>query len=437
MMEATQDSPADKELNEFFQEMSREDEQGKSWSKYVETWVQELISYLSSLFKLPQVSFGSTSEGLRCYTPHDIGDFDLMLFPSREEMLLSIDHLHDIPECPGFVHIHGIGHPVLKNCLHQDTEYVATSALKDFHPSVFGQASALLQAVPTVIKGLSIHMDPNEVAIKLANSCQSAPAVTVDFAQSYSNFHEQLQDTRGLEINERNRWFYEFVALQMCRFQGIEFGEKEQFIVEFFMKYANEEFGKIKENPTLESYLGMSRNMTSMEKVMGVRARAEREWEQRNKEKQKKVSENEEQDESTRPLARGNKESQNLPLNESNTPVVELGKQAGECKITAASSDVLTEEQNELNGESALLSRSRDGFQNEKANMSNTSSETTVPEKTSTAATTTTTTAAAAAANAATTATTTATTTTTTATTTTTTTTATTTATTTTDNSFN
>ena len=132
--------------------------------KHSDTLSHGFIRCLLSPFELPQVTFGSTSEGLKCVAAHDMGDFDLMLFSSREEMLLNVDRLHDIPECPGFVHIHGVGHPALKDCLYQDTEYVAISALKDFHPSVFREASAFLQNSSDVDNDLFISLGfPNNV----------------------------------------------------------------------------------------------------------------------------------------------------------------------------------------------------------------------------------------------------------------------------------
>ena len=174
--------------------------------KHSDTLSHGFIRCLLSPCELPQVTFGSTSEGLKCVAAHDMGDFDLMLFSSREEMLLNVDRLHDIPECPGFVHIHGVGHPALKDCLYQDTEYVAISALKDFHPSVFREASAFLQIPPTLITIFSYHLDSQIMSTKLGNSCQSGPAITMEIAQSFTAMlHDLPQTISRMEINERNR----------------------------------------------------------------------------------------------------------------------------------------------------------------------------------------------------------------------------------------
>ena len=278
---------SDEEINEFFKKMSTEDEDGRSWNEYAETFVPTFMDSLSSLLNLPKFTFGSTVERLRCYTPHDIGDFDFMFFPSRDEMRLSPDRLNDIPGCPGFVYINGCGHPVLKDCLYQDTNYVATSALTEFHPSVFGGVSVLLQALPLVMKVMSVHMDTSKMAMKLSNSCQTGPAVTLDFAQSFPNCEQQLTDSSGLNIDERNRWLFEFLAMELCRLQGIEYGEKERYKLDYFLRFANEELNKLKEQPTMDSSLKFMQTMMTSEKMLAVGAEAEQEWKETEEEKRK------------------------------------------------------------------------------------------------------------------------------------------------------
>ena len=66
-------------------------------------------------------------------------DCDVMIFPTSDELMIDDELIeYCFPSNPLHVRIRGTGHPVLQSCLAENTEYVATSALKNFHPAIFG-----------------------------------------------------------------------------------------------------------------------------------------------------------------------------------------------------------------------------------------------------------------------------------------------------------
>ena len=82
--------------------------------------------------------YGSAAENLKCIEPDDVGDVDIVIYPDSNNLTIHEELIEYLPENPMHVRIKGADHPVLKSCLVQDTEYVATLALKTFHPAIYG-----------------------------------------------------------------------------------------------------------------------------------------------------------------------------------------------------------------------------------------------------------------------------------------------------------
>ena len=82
--------------------------------------------------------YGSVAEGLKCIEPDDVGDVDIVIYPDSSNLMIHEELIEYLPENPMHVRIKGADHPVLKSCLVEDTEYVATSVLKTFHPAIYG-----------------------------------------------------------------------------------------------------------------------------------------------------------------------------------------------------------------------------------------------------------------------------------------------------------
>ena len=144
--------------------------------------------------------YGSAAEELKCIEPDDVGDVDIVIYPDSNNLTIHEELIEYLPENPMHVRIKGADHPVLKSCLVEDTEYVATSVLKTFHPAIYGRSvSNLLNIIIFATAWpLMIMMTPElssllESTYQLKNK-EASPALTFSFSwplnrQPNNSFH--------------------------------------------------------------------------------------------------------------------------------------------------------------------------------------------------------------------------------------------------------
>ena len=147
--------------------------------------LEELCELLvtENLLRYPQQVrfqlYGSSVEGLHVDV---FPDFDVMIFPTADEFMIDDELIeYCFPSNPLHVRIRGTGHPVLQSCLAENTEYVATSALKNCHPAIFGPVSItsnpddVLPATFVAMPGLSLSVKNSMTspAIKITSDLQS------------------------------------------------------------------------------------------------------------------------------------------------------------------------------------------------------------------------------------------------------------------------
>ena len=141
--------------------------------------------------------YGSTAEQLQCEKVGEIGDVDVMIFPSSDSLMIHHELIEYLPEHPLHVRIKGVDHPVLKSCLVDDTEYVATAALKKFHPTIFPDRSELQKVLEVSRSILPLHSHvTNQV---------TSPAATLDLSASPEKMHKlQLVDVFSFMTQARD-----------------------------------------------------------------------------------------------------------------------------------------------------------------------------------------------------------------------------------------
>ena len=144
--------------------------------------------------------YGSAAEELKCIEPDDVGDVDIVIYPDSNNLMIHEELIEYLPENPMHVRIKGADHPVLKSCLVEDTEYVATSVLKTFHPAIYGRSvSNVLNIIIFATAGpLMMMMTPEpssllESTYQLKNK-EASPALTFSFSrplnrQPNNSFH--------------------------------------------------------------------------------------------------------------------------------------------------------------------------------------------------------------------------------------------------------
>ena len=145
-------------------------------------------------------TYGSAAEDLKCIEPDDVGDVDIVIYPESNNLMIHEELIEYLPENPMHVRIKGADHPVLKSCLVEDTEYVATSVLKTFHPAIYGRSvSKVLNIIIFATAWpLMVMMTPElssllESTYQLKNK-EASPALTFSFSwplnrQPNNSFH--------------------------------------------------------------------------------------------------------------------------------------------------------------------------------------------------------------------------------------------------------
>ena len=215
------------ELNDVFKslgERGKEAEVKKEYNDHVVAFVlQQLSEYLSKTTanRIMARPYGSAAEDLKSLVPDDYGDVDIMVFPTSDNCLVHEELLEYSPENPLHARIKGRDHPVFQSCLVEDTDYLATSALKNFHPAIYGSvAPGLLDLLTRCIRALSRE---GEGVYKWKNK-ESSPAFTFELQQSFETAVEQMQKMKesqiwqGLDVAQ-----WEWFLKALCDVKGTEY----------------------------------------------------------------------------------------------------------------------------------------------------------------------------------------------------------------------
>lgn len=179
------------ELNLILKSLGeRSNVDGMMWKASME----QSFSYLSLFQKVFEKEFdftfrlyGSSAEDLKSsMAADDVGDYDIMVIPSSEDLLIDDEMIEYLPQHPLHVRVKGRDHTFLQSCLVEDTPYVTTSAIKEFHPLIYGRgASALMKIFPRISQAVSRNSDWGTTMGEWENK-EAGPALQVNFDQSYS-----------------------------------------------------------------------------------------------------------------------------------------------------------------------------------------------------------------------------------------------------------
>lgn len=215
------------ELNVVFKslgERGKEAEVKKEYNDHVVAFVlQQLSEYLSKKTAncIMARPYGSAAEDLKSLVLDDYGDVDIMVFPTSDNCLVHEELLECSPEYPLHAKIKGRDHPVSQSCLVEDTDYVATSALKNFHPAIYGSAApGLLDLLTQCMPALSRE---GEGVYNWKNK-ENGPAFTVELQQSFETAVEQMKKMKESQIwqgLDAAQW--EWFVKALCDAKGTEY----------------------------------------------------------------------------------------------------------------------------------------------------------------------------------------------------------------------
>ena len=181
--------------------------------------------------------YGSSAEDLHADV---FPDLDVVIFPTADELMIDDELIeYCFPTNPLHVRIRGTGHPVLQSCLAENTEYVATSALKNCHPAIFGPVSItsnpddVLPATFVAMPGLSLSVknSMSSPAIKITSDLQSYARKFLNKLKLTLHKHyckggeeESIVDCTCLSSEDENDYFSERID---------SFLSKSKMLIEF------------------------------------------------------------------------------------------------------------------------------------------------------------------------------------------------------------
>ncbi len=185
---------------------------------------------------------GSAAGDLQCYDSCDAGDMAFMIFSNSDNLMIHEEMLEYSLENPLHVRIKGSDHPVLQSCLMEDTEYVATSAVKNLHPAIFG---SVLNIDPISCICQLTSCEPHFTAY--LNNDATSPAVTLNMSHllgsSISKYQELLKvDSGNFPINKAAAEV-ECIVHFLCVYNGIDYTREHAELLNdllLFMKDAAE-----------------------------------------------------------------------------------------------------------------------------------------------------------------------------------------------------
>jgi len=145
------------------------------------------------------------------------------------------------PENPLHAKIKGRDHPLFQSCLVEDTDYVATSALKNFHSAIYGSAAPrLLDLLKLCLKALrreDLTLSPEGVYIwENEETWETSPAFSVLLRQSFETVVEQMQKMKesqnwqGLDVAQ-----LEWISKALCDAKGTEYTREQAEVLSDYL----------------------------------------------------------------------------------------------------------------------------------------------------------------------------------------------------------
>ena len=184
--------------------------------------------------KLVVRPYGSAAEDLKCISPENYGDIDIMVFPTTDSLIIHEDLLEYLPENPLYVRIRASNHSEFQSCLVEGTEYLATSALKNFDPAIYGSKSS--EWFDYLKYSLSIVSDDRSPSLQFVCSWKNkevGPAFTIDSKQWFGTILEQLQNmTESKKGCSCELADWEGLVSSMFNANGMEYTREHASVIE-------------------------------------------------------------------------------------------------------------------------------------------------------------------------------------------------------------
>jgi len=235
--------PNTNELNSIFKALAETGKEGALHREYNEKHTFVFLKVLSSQLnktgnRVILQAYGSAAEDLKCYEPHDLGDMDIMVFPNSDNLIIHDELLEYSAENPLHVRIKGCDHPALRSCLVEDTGYVATSALKNFHPAIFGSEAPHIVNITTRVFETFLREEFSSIVTGGLSNHSKSPAATFNLSRALAITSEQreiLQDQASNFPFSLCAADVEWITSMICSSKGIAYTRQHAELVKYIM----------------------------------------------------------------------------------------------------------------------------------------------------------------------------------------------------------
>ena len=231
------------DLNFVFKALAERGKEGKLHKEYNEKYTSDFLQLLS--FQLNKTgnhvilkAYGSAAEDLKCYECHDLGDMDIMIFPNSDNLTIHEELLEYSVGNPLHVRIKGSNHPVLQSCLVEDTGYVATSTLKNFHPAIFGSEAPWIVDLATRMFQSFFREEFSPIVTGGLSNHYGSPAITLNLSRALAITLEQRKNMQNQALNfpfNLSAVDIEWMISMLFRFKGIDYTRQHAELVKYLI----------------------------------------------------------------------------------------------------------------------------------------------------------------------------------------------------------
>ena len=246
------------ELSLQFESLGEQGNDARKWREHTQTVLFYFLKQLSKLLEKRSENgilfrpYGSAAEDLKCIEPDDVGDVDIVIYPNSDNLMIHEELIEYLPENPMHVRIKGADHPVLKSCLVEDKEYVATLALKGFHPAIYGRSAPYIVDITTRAHqqtSLTPELSSLLQSTSYLKNKEASPAITANFTRS---LNKQPSDASPHIHTEEWEWLVHV----FCNLTGTVYTKEHAKVIDDITQFMNE-VGMYLDNKRLNTVSGM------------------------------------------------------------------------------------------------------------------------------------------------------------------------------------
>ena len=273
------------ELNLIFKSLGERGKEGDVWKEFTEHTLcyllQQTPEFINKAFANGSIDvvfqlYGSAAKDLKSQATDDIGDLDIVIIPKSEALFIHDEMIEYLPQHPLHVRIKGRDHPLLQSCLVEDKPYVATSAIKNFHPAIYGTSAPHM--INNLTRSIQIGYRENwgQFVTEWKNK-EDGQALQVNGSQSFGPVSGEMKRTNNPQnlVNcDPAEW--DWLAKFLTNANGFEYSREHADILGEFMTFANDIQMSLHERGLLgqpQALPGFVQELISSERVKQLRER--------------------------------------------------------------------------------------------------------------------------------------------------------------------